>query len=187
MESLLKIQSELKAPKWQYNSFGKYKYRSCEDIMESVKPLLQKYNCIITLSDELVNIGERYYIKATALFQDIANDKRFEVTGYAREEETKKWMDWSQITWASSSYARKYALNGLLAIDDTKDSDGTNTQWKEKKEVFDNARFEKMQTRSRDQTKESLMQYILKIKKEYEIEESIKEKLDLFINDHQNG
>ena len=126
---LMKIQQELKSPKGQFNAFGKYKYRSCEDILETVKPLLSKHECAITLSDDLVNIGSRYYIKATArLFTD---KEVIEVTAFAREEETKKGMDGSQITGASSSYARKYALNGLLAIDDTKDSDGTNSHDKE--------------------------------------------------------
>ena len=124
-EKLRTIQSELKAPKGQYNEYGKYKYRSCEDIFEAVKPLLEKYELILTTTDELVNIGERYYIKATATLTDMEG-RKFENVGYAREEETKKGMDGSQITGASSSYARKYALNGLFLIDDTKDSDSTN-------------------------------------------------------------
>jgi hypothetical protein len=127
MEKLLKIQTELKAPKGQFNSFGKYKYRSCEDITEAVKPLLSKYKCTLLTTDELVLIGERYYIKATAKLYDAENNTLIEKTdGYAREEESKKGMDGSQITGASSSYARKYALNGLFAIDDNKDSDSTN-------------------------------------------------------------
>ena len=122
---LLKIQQELKAPKGQFNAFGKYKYRSAEDILESVKPLLYKHNCLLTLTDELVNIGDRYYIKATATI--IGENGSFSTVGYAREEENKKGMDGSQITGAASSYARKYALNGLFLIDDNKDSDATNT------------------------------------------------------------
>lgn len=183
MEKLLKIQTELKAPKWQFNAFGKYKYRSTEDIVESVKPLLEKNKCIIILSDELVNVWDRYYIKATAKLIDIETEKSIEVYGYAREEESKKGMDWSQVTGASSSYARKYALNGLLAIDDTKDSDWTNDHWKkeEKKEVFDITRFEKLKEYAKTNTKETVMQYILKIKKDYEIMENIKNELDLFI------
>ena len=127
MNPLIQIQKELKAPKGQFNAFGKYKYRSCEDILEALKPLLFKYECLLTLSDELVNIGERYYIKATVNLAD--KDKVILGTGagYAREEEAKKGMDGSQITGASSSYARKYALNGLFLIDDNKDSDTTNT------------------------------------------------------------
>lgn len=121
---LLKIQNELKAPKNQYNSFGGYKYRSCEDIFEAVKPLLKQEGLLLRVSDELVNIGERYYIKATVILTD--GNETIENTAYAREEETKKGMDGSQITGASSSYARKYALNGLFLIDDVKDSDATN-------------------------------------------------------------
>lgn len=122
-EKLMNIQKELKAPKSQYNSFGKYKYRSCEDILESVKPLLEKYKVTIILSDKLEQIGERYYIRAMAILFDTESDNSIENTAYAREEETKKGMDGSQITGTSSSYARKYALNGLLLIDDTKDAD----------------------------------------------------------------
>ena len=122
-EKLMNIQKELKAPKGQYNSFGKYKYRSCEDILESVKPLLEKYKVTIILSDKLEQIGERYYIRAKAILIDTESDNSIENTAYAREEETKKGMDGSQITGTSSSYARKYALNGLLLIDDTKDAD----------------------------------------------------------------
>lgn len=122
-EKLMNIQKELKAPKSQYNSFGKYKYRSCEDILESVKPLLEKYKVTIILSDKLEQIGERYYIRAKAILIDTESNNSIENTAYAREEETKKGMDGSQITGTSSSYARKYALNGLLLIDDTKDAD----------------------------------------------------------------
>lgn len=125
MKELQQIQGVLKAPKGQYNAFGKYKYRSCEDIVEAVKPLLTKYECYLTMSDELVLIGDRYYIKATATITN-KEWKQVTVTWYAREEESKKWMDWSQVTGASSSYARKYALNGLFAIDDWVDSDKTN-------------------------------------------------------------
>jgi len=126
MDKLLKIQSELKAPKWQMNKFGWYRYRSCEDIQEAVKPILYKYNCSLFLSDKLVQIWERYYIEATCTFIDNDSKESLVTTAYAREEEVKKWMDSSQITWASSSYARKYALNWLFLIDDTKDSDATN-------------------------------------------------------------
>lgn len=122
-EKLMNIQQELKAPKGQYNSFGKYKYRSCEDILESVKPLLEKYKVTIILTDKLEQIGERYYIRAKAILIDTESNNSIENTAYAREEETKKGMDGSQITGTSSSYARKYALNGLLLIDDTKDAD----------------------------------------------------------------
>ena len=132
-DKLLKIQQELKAPKGQYNSFGNYKYRSAEDILESVKPLLEKYNAVLTLSDEAVAVGDWVYIKATATLSDaeikpedkanLTSYDAISVSAYARETETKKGMDASQITGSASSYARKYALNGLFAIDDTKDSD----------------------------------------------------------------
>lgn len=127
-EKLLQIQGKLKVPKGQYNEFGKYKYRSCEDILEALKPLLAEVKATVTLNDEIVQVGERIYIKATASFIDIEDKQTITTTAYAREEETKKGMDGSQITGASSSYARKYALNGLFAIDDNKDSDATNNQ-----------------------------------------------------------
>ncbi len=130
-EKLANVQSALKAPKGQYNSFGKYKYRSCEDIVESVKPLLKQNGLLLTLTDEIMNIGERFYVKATATIIDTAEGKTITVCAFAREEETKKGMDGSQVTGASSSYARKYALNGIFAIDDTKDSDSTNTHEQE--------------------------------------------------------
>lgn len=123
---LAAIQSELKAPKSQINKFGGYMYRKAEDILEAVKPLLKKYGCDLTCTDELLLIGERYYIKATATLTSIEDGSNFSTTAYAREEEEKKGMDGSQVTGASSSYARKYALNGLLCIDDTNDSDTTN-------------------------------------------------------------
>ncbi len=130
MKELNSIQGELKAPKNQFNSFGKYKYRSAEDILEGVKPLLSKYKCILTASDEIVNIGERFYIKATATLSN-ADGETVSVTAFAREEETKKGMDGAQVTGSSSSYARKYAYNGLFCIDDTKDPDSTNKHGKE--------------------------------------------------------
>lgn len=126
MEQLLKIQSELKAPKDQINKFGNYNYRSCEDILEAVKPLLLKHKCYLSLTDEVVCLGNRYYVKATALFSDGTN--KIEVSSFARESEEKKGMDSSQITGASSSYARKYALNGLFLIDDNKDVDSTQKE-----------------------------------------------------------
>ena len=120
--NLLKIQEELKAPKGQYNSFGKYNYRSCEDILEAVKPLLQAHSCTLTLSDDIVQVGERYYVKATATIVT-DNGESVAVTAFARESLDKKGMDDSQITGTASSYARKYALNGLFLIDDTKDAE----------------------------------------------------------------
>ena len=124
-EKLVNIQNELVAPKNQYNKFGGYSYRNCEDICNALKPLLLKQKLTLQLTDELVLIGERYYIKATARLTD--GESAIENVSYAREEENKKGMDGSQITGASSSYARKYALNGLFLIDDVKDSDSTNT------------------------------------------------------------
>ena len=120
--TLLEIQVELKAPKSQYNKFGGYKYRSTEDILQAVKPLLKKYGDSLDLSDEPVLIGDWHYIKATAAFKDKDGNNTV-VTGYAREAANKKGMDHSQITGTASSYARKYALNGLFLIDDTKDAD----------------------------------------------------------------
>lgn len=126
-EKLMKIQSELKAPKGQYNSFGKYAYRSCEDILEGVKPLLAANKATLRITDEVVMIGDRYYIKATAIIGEIEGGEGISVSAFAREDETKKGMDLAQVTGSVSSYARKYALNGLFCIDDTKDSDSTNT------------------------------------------------------------
>ena len=121
IDKLMRIQSKLKAPKGQLNSFGGYKYRSCEDILEAVKPLLAEEDCTLTLSDEVKLIGDRYYIEATATLR--SGNEEIQVSAYAREEESKKGQDSAQITGATSSYARKYALNGLFCIDDTKDAD----------------------------------------------------------------
>lgn len=121
MSKLQEIQRKLKAPKGQYNKFGKYPFRSCEDILEAVKPILNEVGCTLTLSDEIVLIGDRYYIKATARLRGEDTDEV--TTAYARESENKAGMDASQITGATSSYARKYALNGLFCIDDNKDAD----------------------------------------------------------------
>ena len=116
-------QAELKAPKNQYNSFGKYNYRSCEDILEAAKPINKKYGLVLLLTDKPVCIGQRYYIEATARLYDIESEQFIEATASARESDTKKGMDDSQVTGTASSYARKYALNGLYNIDDTKDAD----------------------------------------------------------------
>lgn len=128
MKKLIEIQSELKAPKNQRNTFGNYNYRSAEDILEAVKPLLLKHECTMTISDTIVEVGGRVYVKATATF--LEGDNITEVSAFAREEETKKGMDAAQITGSASSYARKYALNGLFLIDDTKDPDATNDHGK---------------------------------------------------------
>lgn len=130
-KKLLNIQTELKAPKSQYNSFGKYSYRSCEDILEALKPLLKEYDAVVTISDEVVNIGDRFYIKAVVSFIDLETGEVLKNTAFAREEENKKGCDASQVSGATSSYARKYALNGLFGIDDNKDSDSTNKHGKE--------------------------------------------------------
>lgn len=125
-EKLSAIQAELKAPKSQFNSFGNYHYRKAEDILEAVKPIAKAHGCAVLCSDDLLLVGNRYYIKATATIVDTTEGTQVSTTAFAREEETKKGMDGSQVTGASSSYARKYALNGLFCIDDTQDSDTTN-------------------------------------------------------------
>ena len=123
LKRVSEVQQKLKAPKGQYNSFGGYNYRSCEDILEAVKPICAEHSMLLNLSDEIVNVGERYYIKATAKLYDLESDSVISSTALAREAQTKKGMDDSQITGTASSYARKYALNGLFNIDDTKDAD----------------------------------------------------------------
>ena len=125
-EKLALVQSELKAPKSQYNSFGKYHYRSCEDIVESVKPILLKYQLSLVIKDEMVMLGERFYVKAIAVLSD--GEESVETMAYAREPKELKGMTDCQVTGATSSYARKYALNGLFAIDDTKDTDSEEYQ-----------------------------------------------------------
>ena len=122
-EKLIKVQAELKAPKSKYNSFGKYKYRSLEDILEGVKPLLEKNKASLVIADSIEQVGDRYYLKATATFIDTENGESVSNSALARESADKKGQDDSQITGTASSYARKYALNGLFLIDDTKDAD----------------------------------------------------------------
>jgi hypothetical protein len=126
--TLAEIQAKLKAPKNQRNNFGNYSYRSCEDILEALKPIINSLGFWVTLNDEIVQVGERYYVKATATITD--GKISWSNTAFAREEESKKGMDGSQVTGASSSYARKFALNGLLSLDDAKDSDATTTHVK---------------------------------------------------------
>ena len=132
-EVLHTIQQQLKAPKGQFNEFGKYRYRSCEDILEAVKPLLAEHKAALTINDEVVSVGNRIYVMATATLA--VGENTVCVSAYAREPENKKGMDEAQITGATSSYARKYALNGLFAIDDTKDADATNKHGQESKPV----------------------------------------------------
>ena len=125
-EKLLNIQTTLKAPKGQFNKFGNYKYRNCEDILESLKPLLFDNKVVVLINDDIVAVNDRIYIKTTVTLKDTESEEKIDTTAFAREEETKKGMDSSQITGSASSYARKYALNAMFAIDDTKDSDTTN-------------------------------------------------------------
>ena len=130
-EKLMEVQSKLRAPKGQYNSFGKYSYRSCEDVLEALKPLLAEVGAIINISDQVKLIGDRYYIEATAMFLDTSTGDSVISKAMAREDESKKGQDLAQLSGATSSYARKYALNGLFAIDDNKDADSTNTHGKD--------------------------------------------------------
>ncbi|MCK3753550.1 ERF family protein, partial [Clostridioides difficile] len=127
------IQSTLKAPKSQFNSFGKYNYRSCEDILEGLKPILKEEKALVILDDNIVQIGNRFYVEATATLIDAETGEKVSTKALAREDETKKGMDLAQVTGSVSSYARKYALNGLFCIDDTKDSDATNKHGNEQK------------------------------------------------------
>ncbi len=150
-EGLAKIQRELKAPKGQMNNFGNYKYRSCEDILEALKPHLNGYTLVIT--DDIILIGDRYYIKATATISD--GKESVSATGIARESQTKKGMDDSQITGATSSYARKYALNGLFCIDDTKDADSTNTHDQASSTQSDRQKTESKKVESQNNTQQA--------------------------------
>lgn len=137
LEKLMEVQQTLKAPKGQYNDFGKYRYRSCEDILEEVKPILKKVKAIILLSDAIDVKADMPYCISTATFRDIESNEYIEVHAGAREPFERKGMDASQISGATSSYSRKYALNGLLLIDDNKDADSTNTHGNEGKPVKD--------------------------------------------------
>ena len=130
-EKLMTVQTKLRAPKGQYNQFGHYSYRSCEDILEALKPLLAEVGAIVNVSDEIKHIGSTFYVEATAMFLDCETGDSVVARASAREDETKKGMDLAQVTGSVSSYARKYALNGLFAIDDNKDSDATNTHNKD--------------------------------------------------------
>lgn len=141
MKRLIAIQQALHAPKDRRNNFGGFNYRSCESILEAVKPILKEQNCAILLSDELVQIGDRFYVKATAFLIGEDGQTINDVSAFAREEDSKKGMDASQVTGAASSYARKYALNGLLAIDDNKDADTDEyqRQTREQQNIASNA------------------------------------------------
>ena len=168
-EKLSKVQTELKAPKNQFNGFGKYKYRSCEDILEAVKPLLAKNKLTMLISDEIEHIGERFYVKATIELFDVETGETITTSKLAREEETKKGMDASQLTGSTSSYATKYALNGLFLIDDTKDADATNNHSNEQK----NENKSDKQPQKKDTKKitiETYLDAIRKYEKEYQTE-----------------
>lgn len=172
-QKVVSVQSELKAPKGQYNSFGKYNYRSCEDILEGVKPLLNKYGLYLTIDDAVELIGDRYYIKATATLSD--GDNCISTSAYARESLDKKGMDISQVTGATSSYARKYALNGLLCIDDTKDADTMDNSKKpvqQTQETVYNWQTLKARAAQGGISKDDLVHYVtetLNVKKPYEL------------------
>ena len=200
-KKILNVQTELKAPKNQYNSFGKYKYRSAEDILEGLKPLLAKHELLQTISDEIVLVGDRFYLKATVTVRH--GEEEISVSGYAREALNKKGMDESQITGTASSYARKYALNGMWAIDDTKDSDtdeyvqrtAENNKQEDKTKQFNNQEYITHEQRKglqnnaiilhgRDATKAitALLGH-LKVTKTNEIKTTDFEKANQFISD----
>lgn len=183
---LMLIQASLKAPKNQRNAFGNYNYRSCEDILEAVKPLLYDTQTTLTISDDIVEVGGRIYVKATATLKDCETWEIIEQnSAYARESESKKWMDDSQITWATSSYARKYALNGLFCIDDVKDADATNTHWKEEKatkksETKDNPNWWFQKASTNKEFMEKCMDednFIRTIKWKYDVDDIIEQQL----------
>lgn len=165
-KKLLAIQCKLKAPKGQYNSFGKYSYRNCEDILESLKPLLEEEKATIFINDEITNVEGRFYIKATVTFVDVETGDVIKNSALAREDETKKGMDLCQVTGSTSSYARKYALNGMFAIDDTKDSDTTNTHEKVVKEGLSEGQIKRLYAIG-NKAKVSPSQIVTVIKKDF--------------------
>ena len=172
-EKLSNVQIELKAPKNQYNGFGKYKYRNCEDILEAVKPLLAKNKLTMLISDEIEHIGERFYIKATVTLFDVETGETIITSKLAREEETKKGMDASQLTGSTSSYATKYALNGLFLIDDTKDADATNNHGNEQKNENKSDNKNDKPTQKKETKKitiETYLEAIRKYEKDYQME-----------------
>ena len=151
--ALMAVQAELKAPKGQHNSFGKYDYRSAEDIIEAVKPLLKENGLFLTMSDDIVQIGDRYYVKATVSVTDIVTGESVQTSALAREAAQKKGMDESQVTGTASSYARKYALNGLFAIDDTKDADTDQYKQQTSKEPVKASQSEDLMAKAKHQLK----------------------------------
>ncbi len=170
-KKLINIQTELKAPKNQYNNFGKYNYRNCEDILEALKPLLNNNKATLMISDKIVNMADRFYVEATVKFIDIETGEAVETTALAREEQIKKGMDGSQITGSASSYARKYALNGMFCIDDTKDADSRNNKESQKESSFDKEKLKvakKIQevfaiAKQQGITEENINSFILKV------------------------
>jgi hypothetical protein len=189
---LILIQNDLKAPKNQYNSFGKYKYRSCEDILEGLKPVLKKHNTSLKISDDIVLVGERYYIKATVTLMDTESGEIIENTAYARESDDKKGMDASQVTGATSSYARKYALNGMFLIDDTKDADTDEFQGKVRGESADDIKQNnEWMAQGKDLIDETKVKSLQKVCKNHNLQEeklaqrySKKKLSELTINDY---
>ena len=183
---LNKIQAELKCNKSQFNSFGKYSYRNCEDILEALKPLLIKNTCVLKISDELVLVGERYYIKATATIIDTETAEREDAIAYAREEENKKGMDSSQLTGSTSSYARKYALNGLFMIDDNKDADSQNNEVNKVKKTSElsDAQIKRLYAigKSKNKTVEDIKKVIAKDFNKTSITELTKSEYDTICN-----
>lgn len=163
-EKLLAIQTKLKAPKGQYNSFGKYSYRSAEDILEAVKPLNAEQGVLLTITDEIKEVGGRIYVVATATVSDGTDELK--VSAFAREPENKKGMDDSQITGATSSYARKYALNGLYAIDDNKDAD-TDEYKQQQENAPKKQQGQKQQAQKQQQAKEPTEQELHEIVEKY--------------------
>ena len=163
-EKLLAIQTKLKAPKGQYNSFGKYSYRSAEDILEAVKPLNAEHGVLLTITDEIKEVGGRIYVVATATVSDGTDELK--VSAFAREPENKKGMDDSQITGATSSYARKYALNGLYAIDDNKDVD-TDEHKQQQENAPKKQQGQKQQAQKQQQSKEPTEQELHEIVEKY--------------------
>ena len=172
-EKLSKVQTELKAPKGQFNAFGKYKYRNCEDILEALKPVLAKNKLTILVSDIVENVNDRFYIKAVVTLVDVETGESTTTQAYAREEENKKGMDASQLTGSTSSYARKYALNGLFLIDDTKDADATNNHSNEQNNENKSDNKNDKQPQKKDTKKITIETYrvaIRKYEKEYQTE-----------------
>tara|TARA_B100001057_G_C22870049_1_gene958343 strand:- start:375 stop:923 length:549 start_codon:yes stop_codon:yes gene_type:complete len=171
-DKLVNIQGRLKAPKNQRNSFGNYNYRSCEDILEAVKPLLKEHNLVLNLTDEMMQIGEIYFIQANAVISD--GDKSIAVKAQAGVQPNKKGMDIAQSFGASSSYARKYALNGLFLIDDTKDADAMNTH-EDEEETLDNKPWLQKNTPQFENAKKALADgfKITDIRKKYKVSKEV--------------